>query len=59
MPLYRLYFVDTDGQISKPAEIIEATDDKEAMHKARQYIDGVDLELWDEARLVARFPHHG
>ncbi len=56
MPTYRLYFLDTDAHISRPPEAFECADDQEAVQKARQLIDGKDLELWDGPRRVAFIP---
>ncbi len=58
MALYRVYTLEYDAHISRPAQIIECADDAEAVEKTRQLRDGKDLELWDGGRLVARFPHH-
>jgi hypothetical protein len=54
---YRLYTRQTDGHISTPASIIEADTDDAAIAEAKRYVDGHDLELWHEKRLVARLPH--
>jgi hypothetical protein len=56
VPLYRVYFVDRSGHVSTPPEIVDAIDDQEATQKARQFVDGQDLEVWDESRLVVRIP---
>ena len=56
MQTYRIYFIDPDGRISRPAEIIGCADDQEATEKARHFIDGLDIELWHETRCVAKFP---
>ena len=53
---YRLYFLDENAHISKPPVILECADDEEAQTKARQFIDGKDLELWRGDSLVAFFP---
>ena len=57
MPDYRIYFIDPKNRISRMPEVVECSDDQEAIQKAVQFIDGQDVELWDGARLVARFPH--
>jgi hypothetical protein len=57
MSVYRVYFVDADGHIYQPPEIIKCANDQEATEKARQFIDGKDIQIWEKARLVARFPH--
>ena len=57
MPVYRIYFIDRANHISRPPEIIECADDQEAAEKARQFLDGHDVELWDLGRFVMRIPH--
>jgi hypothetical protein len=52
---YRVYFVSDDGHISAPAHVIECEDDQEAIGKATQLTDGKPVELWQGARLIARF----
>lgn len=56
MPEYRIFFVDRDRHITARPQIIECGDDQEAIQKAKQFIDGRDVELWEKARLIARFP---
>ena len=57
MPQYRIYFIDRGAHISGPPEVIECADDQKATDKARQFIDGKDVELWREGHLIATFPH--
>ena len=57
MPAYLIYFVDADGHIYQPPQPLKCADDQEAIEKARQYIDGKDIQVWEKNRLVARFPH--
>jgi hypothetical protein len=52
MPGYRVYFIDRTGQISRPPEIVEFADDREAAQKAKQLGDGHDIEVWDGPRFV-------
>jgi hypothetical protein len=56
MPEYRVFFLDPNTYITQPPEIIECADDQEAIQKAKQFIDGRDIELWEKARFIARFP---
>jgi len=56
MPSYRLYFLDAGAHVTGPPVIIECTDDDEAVKTARQYVDGQELELWRDSRLIASFP---
>lgn len=58
MPDYRIYFVDPGGHVVGPPTVIKCEDDDRAKVVARQYIDGLDIELWEGARVVAKFPHN-
>jgi len=57
MPHYRVYFLDETGRISRPSELIECANDQEAREKAKQFIDGLDIEVWQETRLIVKYPH--
>ena len=50
---YRFYFIKHDGQIDGPAQDYEAADDRAALVKAKQLVDGHDIEVWQAKRLVA------
>jgi hypothetical protein len=52
---YRVYKIDPNGHISAPPELIECADDAAAVAEARKYVDGHDIELWDNGRRVAVF----
>jgi hypothetical protein len=53
VPTYRLYILDaSDGVVA--GQIIECADDAEARAKARPYVDGRAVELWQDGRLVLR-----
>ena len=52
MPVYRVYFMDPQGHICRPPEVIDCADDKEAAEKARQFIDGLD-----RGRLIVKYSH--
>lgn len=54
---YRIYFLDSGGHVSRPPVVNECDSDQEASEKARQYIDGHDIEVWRGEYLVAQFPH--
>lgn len=56
MAHYRVYFIGSDGHITA-GQFIEGANDREATEKARQLVDGQDVELWQRARLIGRFPH--
>jgi hypothetical protein len=57
VPTYRIYYLDRDAHISQPPKIIEAADDDEAALKAKQYLDGKDIEVWREHVRVAKLLH--
>lgn len=57
MPAYRTYLIDQNNSISGPAEIVECADDFDAIEKAKQLLDGHDVELWEGDRRVMRFFH--
>jgi hypothetical protein len=58
MSIYRVYFIDPDKHISRPPEILDCADDKEAAHRALAFVNGLDLEVWSLGRLVVRFPRN-
>ena len=53
MLTYRLYFLDGSDRVVT-GKIFDCRDDAEARTIAHQYVDGRALELWQDARLVAR-----
>jgi len=54
MPGYRIYQVDEEGHITGRAVEITCDTDDEAIELARQYVDGLAIEVWNRARLVKR-----
>ncbi|OSJ19638.1 hypothetical protein BST63_01890 [Bradyrhizobium canariense] len=56
MAEYRLYRVDHEGHIQGAPLIVSCEDDDAAIAEAKQYVDGVSIEVWDRARRVARLP---
>jgi hypothetical protein len=46
--------VNADGHTSSPPRLIECANDKEAICVAKQLLDGRLVEVWDEARRVAK-----
>jgi hypothetical protein len=59
MPTYRIYFLDEGAHIARPPVVLDCVDDQEASEKARQYIDGKDLEVWRGNHLIVTFPRIG
>lgn len=55
---YRIYFLNGEGRFMRALELM-CRDDEEATSQARELADGHAVELWDRARLVARFERHG
>jgi hypothetical protein len=55
MPEYRLYCLDGAGKFTNAHEIT-ATDDADALARARELKLPVKCELWERGRLVAKIP---
>ena len=53
---YRIYKLDKDGRIVGPPEIVTCENDEAALVIAQQYVDGLAIELWADARRVALIP---
>jgi hypothetical protein len=56
MAVYRAYPLDARGHIQKRIDF-EAEDDAAALNHARQYVDGNDIEVWQQARKVGKLEH--
>jgi hypothetical protein len=54
VPSYRLYFLNHGGHIVRAKELA-CTSDEEAVTEAKRWVDGETVELWERARLLARF----
>jgi alkylation response protein AidB-like acyl-CoA dehydrogenase len=54
MALYRIYTLTFEGKVVASPHIIDCVDDREAVHLARGYLEGHPIEVWFEARRVAR-----
>jgi hypothetical protein len=50
---YRAYTVGSDGHFTNSHEFFAENDDA-ALEYARQFVDGHDVELWDNGRFVAQ-----
>ena len=57
MPEYRLYCLNEQDRFTKSHEI-NASDDADALEKARAMKLEVDCELWSHDRLVTKLPAH-
>lgn len=50
---YRFYIIGKDGHVDGPPASHDEPDDFAAIAKARQLLDGHDIEIWEAQRLVA------
>ena len=50
---YQLYFLNTAGAVVRREEF-DFENDAEALAHAKQFVDGLALELWSGARIIAR-----
>jgi hypothetical protein len=46
--------MDNHGHVLHQPLVIQAEDDVDAIRKARQLVDGVDVEVWKDDRLVKK-----
>ena len=53
MPEYRFYTIAKGGHIAAPPATYDLPNDKAANDKAKQLIDGHDIEIWQGTRIVA------
>lgn len=53
MPVYRFYAITEDGHIDRPPFTHNLPNDKAADEKAKQFLDGHDIEIWQGTRVVA------
>jgi hypothetical protein len=56
MAEYRAYIVKEDGHFGKAVDLF-CEDDEVAKERAKQLVDGHDVELWQLGRKVATFKH--
>lgn len=56
MAVYRAYVIGTDGRFNA-AHTIECDDDEGAVEAARQYVNGHDVEVWQQHRKLTRLEH--
>ena len=54
MPEYRLYTLLRGDKIAGPATKVECSSDEEAISQAKKFINGLDIEVWQDARLITR-----
>jgi hypothetical protein len=53
MTYYRVYVIGPDGHF-ETAHILECDDDAAAIQAAKQYVDGHDVEVWQQDRRITR-----
>jgi hypothetical protein len=56
MPYYRAYVIGSDGKF-QTAHSLDCRNDEAAIEAARQYVDGLDVEVWQATHKVARLEH--
>jgi hypothetical protein len=56
MAEYRAYIMTDDNHIISAINL-ECPDDNAAKERAKQFVDGHDVELWQLGRKVATFKH--
>lgn len=54
MPQYRIYTLASGNRIVAPPDLIECATDAEAIREARILLDGLDVKVWQGARIVVR-----
>jgi hypothetical protein len=58
MPSYRIFAIGPDRRLpGAPPAVVECADDTEAVDCAMQLANGLDLEIWQLERIVARLPN--
>jgi hypothetical protein len=56
MTYYRAYLIGDDGHFHKAIDL-DCKDDEAAIESARQLVDGHDVELWQQNRVIIRLKH--
>jgi hypothetical protein len=51
---YRIYKISSDDHIAGPPVEVECVSDQEAIAQAKQVLNGLDIEVWQGARVVTR-----
>jgi hypothetical protein len=55
--VYRVFEIGRDGHIHRPPTVLAFRSDKAAIAFAKRRLDGLDIEVWQDKRLVARLAH--
>jgi hypothetical protein len=53
MPYYRAYIIGQDGQFIEAINL-DCADDAAAVESAKQIVNGHDVEVWQQDRMVTR-----
>ncbi len=53
MPEYRFHAIEKDGHIGRPPTDHDLPNDTAALKEAKQLLDGLAIEIWQGARVVA------
>ena len=56
MAEYRAYLLKSDGHILRRFDLV-CDDDDDAKVRAKQLVDGHDVELWQRGQKIATFKH--
>src|SRR5882724_7405504 len=51
---YRVYFIGDDGHFASAIQL-DCPNDIAAIESAKQFINGHDIELWQQDRIIAKF----
>jgi hypothetical protein len=51
---YRVYFIGNDGHFVSAIRL-DCPNDNAAIESAKQFINGHDIELWQQDRIIAKF----
>jgi hypothetical protein len=54
MPEYRFYTLGKDSRVVGAPMVLKCQDDQAAVDKAKQFLDGRVIEIWNLTRLVTR-----
>jgi hypothetical protein len=54
MPEYRICTLSHASKIASPPTDIECASDEEAVTEAKKLLNGLDIEIWQGARVVTR-----
>ncbi len=58
MPKFCIFQLNPTGRTSSLPQLLECTDEQEAVAQAQQGVAKFDVELWQGKRLVIRLPRN-